>query len=173
MHALPSFVLLATATLMAGCLNQIIPQIDNGNGGDMAVKTAAGTPLQDLAFVYSPDPTTDGGVAVHFAQIQAQFDSLGCTTSMCHGGTQQPVLTATPTADTVLRANYFNLIDGCATGTPDPADCVDTHNAASSLLLAKTCATSGVDHAGGKPFPDDSAPMYQLWQAWIAADAPY
>ena len=173
MRALPSLALWATAMLTAGCLNQIIPQIDNGNKGDLGVKTYGGTPVMDLAFAYAADPTTDGGVAVHFQQIQEQFDSLGCTTSQCHGGTQQPVLTASPTAETVLRANYFNLIDGCATGTPDPADCVDTHNAAQSLLLAKTCATSTVDHAGGKPFADDTAPTYQLWQAWIAAGAPY
>ena len=173
MYALRCFAILATTTLAAGCLNQIIPQVDNGSKGDMAVNTVAGTPLQDFGFAYAPDPTTDGGVAVHFAQIQAQFDSLGCTTSQCHGGTIQPVLSSSPTAETVLRANYFNLIDGCADGTPDPADCVDTQAAAKSLLLAKTCATSGVDHAGGKPFVDDSAPMYQLWQAWIAANAPY
>jgi hypothetical protein len=171
MRALVTTAMLVTAFSASGCLNQIIPQYDNA--GDMAVKTAVGTPLQDLGQVYAADPTTDGGMAVNFALIQSQFDSLGCTTTACHGVTQQPVLVATPATAAIAKSNYYDLIDGCGTGTPDPADCLDTKKAANSLLLAKTCATSGVDHAGGKPFADDTAPLYQLWQGWIAAGAPY
>jgi hypothetical protein len=173
MHTFGKLSLLATISLAAGCLNMIIPQIDNGGASDMAANTAVGTPLQDLAYTYAPDPTTDGGVALHYADIQKQFDSLGCTTTACHGVTQVPVLSANPTTDAALKVNYFDLLSGCGDGVPDPSDCIVPHAPAMSLLLAKTCATSGVDHAGGKPFADDTAPMYQLWQAWIAADAPY
>lgn len=171
MRALSMTTMLATAFLASGCLDQIITQFDNA--GDMAAKTAVGTPFQDLGYAYAADPVTDGGVAVNYALIQAQFDNLGCTTSACHGGTQQPVLLPKPMTEAVAKSNYFDLIDGCATGTPDPANCLDTHKAAGSLLLAKTCATSGTDHAGGKPFADDTDPTYKLWEGWIAANAPY
>ena len=171
MHALRALTIWATATLTAGCLNQIIPRYDNA--GDMSAKTAVGTPPQDLAYTYAPDPTTDGGVAVHYALIQAQLDSLGCTTSACHGVTQVPVISAHATTDAALKANYFDLLSGCADGSPDPSDCIVPRKPSMSLLLVKTCATSGVDHAGGKPFADDTASIYQEWEAWIAADAPY
>ncbi len=160
---------LASAGLVAGCLNQLIPAHEatatSGSGG--------GTPIYDMGHSYAPDPVGDGGMPIKYSDIQTQFDSLGCTTSMCHGGTTPPVLVATPTDNSVALSNYYDLLSGCATGMPDPSDCIDPVKVDDSVLLAKTCATSGVPHMGGAPFKDDTDPTYQLWRGWIAAGAPY
>jgi hypothetical protein len=126
----------------------------------------------DMGQAYAPDPVGPNGTPVHYSDVQGKFDSLGCTASMCHGGSQVPVLVPTPSANQALL-NYFDLLSGCADGAPDPSDCVDPSNPGSSLLLAKVCATSGVSHLGGAAFSDDTDPTYVLWKGWIAAGAPY
>ncbi|HEY2747547.1 MAG TPA: hypothetical protein VGL86_23150, partial [Polyangia bacterium] len=140
------------------------PAESAGSGG--------GTPVYDLGRAWPADPTTDGGTPVSFSDIQTQLDTMGCTTSACHGGTQVPVLMPKPAAS-LARLNYYDLLSGCANGMPDPSDCVDPIGVDDSLLLAKTCAASGVTHAGGFAFQDANDPMYQLWRGWIAAGAPY
>jgi hypothetical protein len=162
---------LVAAVGLAGCLNQLIPK--HGASSDTAPgNEVAGLPIYDMAHSYTPDPKNDAGMPVKFADIQAGLDAMGCTTAMCHGGTQVPVLAAKPNAQQMLL-NYFDLLSGCANGAPDPSDCIYPTNVAESILLAKTCATSGVMHAGGAAFKDDTDPTYQLWKAWIASGAPY
>jgi len=162
-------LLLLGGGMLAGCLNQLVPSHQPSlSGGD----EVGGLPVFDMGHAYSQDPNTDGGMPVKYANIQAQMDTLGCTTATCHGATQVPVIIAKPTPNQALL-NYFDLLSGCANGAPDPSDCIDPQHAATSLLLAKTCATSGVTHAGGSVFKDDTDPTYKLWQAWIAAGAPY
>ena len=162
-------VVLASTALVAGCLNQIIPSHEAtataGSGG--------GTPVYDLGHAWAADPVGDGGMPIHYSDIQAQLDTLGCTTSSCHGGTTPPVLVPKPTDNSVALSNYYDLLSGCANGMPDPSDCIDPVKPDGSQLLLKTCATSGVTHAGGDPFKDDTDPTYQLWRAWIAAGAPF
>jgi hypothetical protein len=168
-------LVLATSGLVAGFLIQLIPghssssSTDNPSGSEVG-----GLPIYqyDMGHVYGKDPVSDGGTPVKFADIQAKFDSLGCTTATCHGATVVPVIYPKPTANQALL-NYYDLLSGCANGAPDPSDCIDTTNAGNSELLAKTCATSGVMHMGGFPFKDDTDPTYVMWKGWIAAGAPY
>jgi hypothetical protein len=161
-------VALASLALVAGCLDQIIPSHDPidtaGSGG--------GTPVYDMGHNWPTDPNNDGGTPMHFSDVQTQLDNLGCTASTCHGATQVPVLTAKPSASGALL-NYYDLLSGCADGTPDPSDCIDPIGVDDSLILGKTCAASGMAHAGGFAFKDATDPMYQLWRGWIAAGAPY
>ena len=160
---------LLSSVLVAGCLNQIIPSHEatqtTGSGG--------GTPSYDLGRDWPTDPVGDGGMPIHYSDIQAQFDKMGCTTSQCHGGTTQPVLVPNPTDNSVALSNYYDLLSGCANGAPDPSDCLDPVKVDDSLLLTKTCMASGVAHMGGYVFQDATDPTYQLWRAWIAANAPY
>jgi hypothetical protein len=161
--------LLLGGGMLAGCLNQLVPSHQaSASSGD----EVEGLPVVDMGYTYGKDPTTDAGAPVKYATIQAQMDTLGCTTATCHGATQVPVIIAKPTANQALL-NYFDLLSGCANGAPDPSDCIDRQHASTSLLLAKTCASSGVTHMGGSVFKDDTDPTYQLWQGWIAAGAPY
>jgi hypothetical protein len=162
-------LVLAATGLGAGCLNQLIPS----HAPESASGSGGGTPIYDMEHSYAPDPVGDGGVPIRFSDIQTQLDTLGCTTSMCHGGTTQPVIVAKPTDNATALSNYYDILSGCADGMPDPADCIDTVAVDDSLLLAKTCATSGVTHMGGDPFKDGTDPTYMLWRAWIAAGAPY
>jgi hypothetical protein len=166
----PVVVLLALF-LSAGCLNDMGAG-ENPDAGPTP-SSVGGVPIyaEDMSHAYAPDPVVNGA-PVKYSDIQAQFDSLGCTSSSCHGVTQVPVLVATPPANVALL-NYYDLLSGCADGMPDPADCIDTVGVTDSLLLAKTCAASSITHAGGKPFPGPDDPTYVLWKGWIAAGAPY
>jgi hypothetical protein len=158
----------------AGCnlLGAVIPRYVTPT--DAGPSTAEQIPFQDLATTYARVPLGDGGVPIGFAHIQAQLDGLGCTTANCHGGTQVPVLSAKPTMNAKLLLNYYDLISGCANGTPDPSDCLTLQVPAQSILLTKTCVTdSTVMHAGGKPFANEQAPVYREWLGWIAAGAPF
>lgn len=169
MRALLVSLGLASAALVAGCLNQIIPTHDatttQGSGG--------GTPIYDMGHQWAADPVGDGGTPIEFKDIQVQMDKLGCTTTMCHGGTTPPVIVASPTDNAVMLNNYYDLLSGCGTGAPDPSDCVDPIGVDDSVFLTKTCQASGVAHMGGYVFQDSTDPMYQLWRGWIAAGAPY
>jgi hypothetical protein len=167
-------LLLAALGLGAGCLDVVIPLHAASSTTEGSGSEVGGVPIYsyDLGYVYGHDPVTDGGTPLRYAQIQATLDGLGCTTSMCHGGTQVPVLVPTPSSNVALL-NYYDLVSGCANGTPDPSNCFDAKNPDTSILLTKTCATSNVTHMGGKPFKDTNDPTYQLWRGWIAADAPY
>ncbi len=160
---------LAAALLVAGCLNQIIPT----HAPPPSEASGGGTPIYDMGHAWAADPVGDGGAPIQFKDIQAQMDTLGCTTSACHGGTTPPVLVAKPTDNAVALSNYYDLLSGCGTGAPDPSDCIDPVGVDDSLLLAKTCAASGVAHMGGYAFKDSSDPTYKLWRGWIAAGAPY
>jgi hypothetical protein len=155
--------------MAAGCLNQLVPKHQSSDPVSIEV---GGVPVYDMAHSYAQDPVGDGGTPVKYADVQAQMDTYGCTTTMCHGATQVPVIVAKPTANQALL-NYFDLLSGCASGAPDPSDCIDPARAETSLLLSKTCASSGVAHMGGSVFKDDTDPTYQLWKGWIAAGAPY
>ncbi len=162
---------LVAAFLGAGCL-EAMGAGENPDAGPTP-SAVGGVPIyaEDMGHAYAPDPVVSGA-PVHYSDIQAQLDSLGCTSSSCHGGTQVPVLVAMPSASAALL-NYYDILSGCADGAPDPSDCIDTIGVVDSLLLAKTCATSAATHAGGKPFAGTDDPTYVLWKAWIAAGAPY
>jgi hypothetical protein len=166
-------MLTAALTLGAGCLSQLIPLQATSTAAPGAGEVG-GVPIYsyDLGYAYGKDPVVDGGAPLHFAQIQGMLDGMGCTNSMCHGSTQVPVMVPKPTANQLLL-NYYDLVSGCADGTPDPSNCFDPKNPDTSLLLMKPLATSNLTHTGPKPFKDTNDPTYQLWRAWIAADAPY
>jgi hypothetical protein len=159
------------AVLGAGCLNDMVAG-NTANAGPTP-STVGGAPIyaEDMAHAYAADPIVDGA-PLKYSDIQAQLDSLGCTSSSCHGGTQVPVLVAMPSASAALL-NYYDILSGCADGVPDPSDCIDTIGVVDSLLLTKTCATSAATHAGGKAFAGVDDPTYVSWKGWIAAGAPY
>ncbi len=163
-------VALAAAALAAGCLDTVIPL--HAASSTPTGSEVAGLPVYDMAHTYAADPTTDGGAPVRFKDLQAQFDKMGCTASTCHGGTQVPVLMGKPASNQALL-NYYDLLSGCANGSPDPSDCVSPGSPAASLILLKNLATSGLTHTGGKPFASENDPTYALWLAWIAAGCPY
>jgi hypothetical protein len=171
-RATTTLAILVVATgFAAGCLDLVVPA--HQAPPQTMPDPPGGTPNYDMGHSYAQDPTTDGGVPLSYNDIQVQFDSLGCTTSNCHGGTQVPVLLPKPADKSVALSNYFDLISGCGNGTPDPSDCFDVDQPDNSLLLLKTCAASGTTHMGGSVFQDNTDPTYKLWRGWIAAGAPF
>lgn len=93
--------------------------------------------------------------------IQKDLDALGCASGSCHG-TKAPVLISHPITIVDVDANYNALA-------------IDTHSGPTSLILTKTLATSGIQHADNsspaKPFASTGDPVYQRWLLWINAGA--
>jgi hypothetical protein len=151
------------ATLLAmGC----IPTSPNGAAPVATIDMAAvaSSPAADLAVAALDGATST--TAAHFdPDIQHDLDSLGCTTSACHGGATSPVILPMPATSAAWLSNYDDIHKDCTT-----LDCLG--GGANSLLLTKPLQGSVV-HGGIKPFSSTSDPIYQRWLAWIAAGAPY
>ncbi len=144
----------------------------SGCVGDLVELTPGSAPLKsgDMAQTQAADLTSagsnDGGAGgnadmaqaaalVHFdPTIQADIDSLGCAASSCHGGTQVPLLVATPISATDKTNNYDHFKAEAMMG-------------AMSNVLVKNLAGSGVTHTGGSNFASTQDPIYQRWLAWI------
>lgn len=91
--------------------------------------------------------------------IQKDIDAIGCISSSCHQ-TKNPILVAHATQLGDLHNNYLALAQSARAGEQ-------------SLVLMKTLANSGVQHAdngpAAKPFATKSDPTYQRWLTWIQA----
>lgn len=154
---------LPVALLAMGCL----PASPNDGAPAATVDMAAGSgggPAADLA-VAALDAATQTSAAYFDPDIQHDLDSLGCTTSACHGGASSPVILPMPATSAAWLSNYDDIHKDCTT-----LDCLG--GGASSLLLTKPLQGS-VTHGGIKPFASTSDPTYRRWLAWIAAGAPY
>jgi hypothetical protein len=146
----------AIVLLMSGCVGDLVELTPGQRTGDMANTQV---PLPDL----SQGQQSPGDMAMpppHFnPTIQADIDSLGCTASSCHGGTQVPVLKRLPTAQADIDANYN-------------AFKAEANKGEMSNILVKNLAGSGVSHTGGSNFANKQDVIYQRWLAWINGGTP-
>jgi hypothetical protein len=169
---------LALALVLTGCHNGPQPCSGACGGGDMASAPAdllealdvAVAPPGDMA--EAPDLLTQADLAPpadmtlvppYFFDptIQNDINALGCASSSCHASTSR-ILVPNPKTAADVDNNYQALLG-------------DSQAGATSLLLTKNLATSGVVHAAGitgtKPFLSTSDPTYQRWLVWINAGA--
>ena len=148
----------AIVLLMSGCVGDLV-ELTPGNNrpADMAT-----TPVSqpDLSNGNPQQPADMAEPPPHFTPtIQADIDSLGCSASSCHGGTQIPLLKRLPTAQADIDANY-NAFKG------------EANMGEMSKILTKNLAGSGVTHTGGSSFANKQDAIYQRWLAWINGGTP-
>src|SRR6185436_10810829 len=149
---------LASLLLLSGCVGDLV-ELTPGTRTDMAQASTS----PDLTM----GGTTGGGGNADLAEppphfnptLQADIDALGCSAASCHGGTQVPVLKRLPVAQPDIDANYA-------------AFKAEAQNGATSNILTKNLAGSGVSHTGGTSFAATSDPVYQRWLAWINGGTP-
>ena len=161
--AFPSRIPWALALVTFGCLPSSNQGVTTVGANDLAVAADPSRPV-DMA-VSAGDSATSAAKAYFNPDIQHDLDTLGCTTSTCHGATTSPVITPMPTLAADWLSNYNDIHKDCTT-----LDCLG--GGANSLLLTKPLQGS-VTHGGIKPFASTSDPTYQRWLAWINAGAPY
>lgn len=164
--ALPSRISLwcwALAFVSGGCLPAANQSVAAVGSSDMAVAAGNQAPAVDLAV--AGDATASAATPYFNPDIQHDLDTLGCTTSACHGATTSPIIAPMPTLVADWLSNYDDIHKDCTT-----LDCLA--GGADSLLLTKPLQGS-VSHGGIKPFASTSDPTYQRWLAWIDAGAPY
>lgn len=149
MRILTGFVVVA----LAGCTGDLV-EIGPGSKADMS-GTAA---VVDMAGGQGGNAEMGPNTAKFFPDIQKDVDTLTCSLSACHGGTQVPVLKAMAVAGTG-DANYTNFM-------------ADVNTAAPSQSPVLTKNLPGASHGGGAKFTGTSDPVYQRWLAWITAGAP-
>ena len=148
----------AIVLLMSGCVGDLVELTPGQRTADMA-NTPVG-PSPDLSQGPTQQPADMAQPPPHFnPTIQADIDSLGCTASSCHGGTQVPVLKRLPTATADITANYN-------------AFKAEAMNGEMSNILTKNLAGSGVTHTGGSSFANKQDAIYQRWLAWINGGTP-
>jgi hypothetical protein len=134
------------ATALSGCLDELVATVPSGPDFAAAPVVSGG----DLG----------GGTASQFdPTIQADIDRLGCSSASCHGSGLKPALKAAPQTAADKLANYTAFVSDAMAG-------------ASSLVLTKPLAASGVSHGGGKLFSSTSDATYARWLAWVDAGGP-
>lgn len=137
-------LLFAVALGASGCLGDLVPY-----------SAPAPAPRATDDGGASPDA---GGPIVFQPDIMADATRLGCPA--CHNGTTAPMkLIPAPQSGTDWGANYGEFSMRAMSG-------------ASSLVLTKNLAGSGVSHGGGAPFTSTSDPTYVRWLGWIDAGSP-
>ena len=148
----------AIVLLMSGCVGDLVELTP----GSKTTVDMANTQVEqpDLAGMQQQETPDMAQPPPHFnPTIQADVDSLGCTASSCHGGTQVPVLKRLPTAQADIDANYAAFKGEANMGEL-------------SNILTKNLAGSGVTHTGGSSFVNKQDAVYQRWLAWINGGTP-
>lgn len=142
-----------------GCVLVVVA----GCTGDLVEIGAAAK--QDMSFSQVDMAQGGGGemgpsTARFFPDIQADIDSIGCSATGCHGGTQIPVVKMGATGGTAQGdTNYTNFMNDVNLTAPDQ-----------SLVLTKNLP--GASHGGGSKFAGGTNdPTYKKWLGWIQAGA--
>lgn len=149
-HVRRHHTLLILSFAAAGCVGDLV-EIGGNNGADLS--TGGGSP--DLAGMNGGGGDGGSTQSVHFSpDIETDIENLGCTASVCHGGSQIPVL-----KNGAAMMNYTNFKADAMTGENSP-------------VLTKNLQGSGVTHGGGSKFQSTSDPVYVRWLAWINAGNP-
>ena len=151
----------ALLLVLSGCVGDLV-ELTPGSKVDLATQPVPSVDLGGSTEDAAPGGSVDLVLvpAPHFdPTIQADIDSLGCSASSCHGGTQIPVLKRMPVLPADIATNYNDFK-------------AEAMNGEASNILVKNLAGSGVTHTGGSSFADKSDPIYQRWLAWINGGNP-